>query len=61
MRHIFRVALLFLIVFSTFADAPITRPQIYGISFVRLKATDFEKSRAFYEKILGLRGGFDDC
>jgi catechol 2,3-dioxygenase-like lactoylglutathione lyase family enzyme len=30
------------------------RPKIYGIAFVRFKATDFEKSNAFYATVLGL-------
>lgn len=37
------------------------RPKIYSIAFVRLKATDFEKSNAFYAKVLGLKPGLDDC
>jgi catechol 2,3-dioxygenase-like lactoylglutathione lyase family enzyme len=40
---------------------PPARPKIYSIGFVRMKATDFEKSNAFYEKLLGLNRGFDDC
>jgi catechol 2,3-dioxygenase-like lactoylglutathione lyase family enzyme len=40
---------------------PPARPKIYSIGFVRLKATDFEKSNAFYENFLGLNRGFDDC
>ena len=46
---------------SALPTSSLPRPKIFGISFVRLKATDFEASRNFYEKILGLRGGFDDC
>jgi catechol 2,3-dioxygenase-like lactoylglutathione lyase family enzyme len=37
------------------------RPKIYGIAFVRVRAGDFEKSRSFYEKILGLKSGVDGC
>jgi catechol 2,3-dioxygenase-like lactoylglutathione lyase family enzyme len=40
---------------------PVARPKIYSIAFVRLKATDFAKSTAFYATILGLKPGFDDC
>jgi catechol 2,3-dioxygenase-like lactoylglutathione lyase family enzyme len=40
---------------------PPARPKIYSIGFVRLKATDFDKSNGFYEKFLGLNRGFDDC
>jgi catechol 2,3-dioxygenase-like lactoylglutathione lyase family enzyme len=42
------------------SDAP-PRPKIYGIAFVRMKAADFQKSRTFYEKILGLKSGIDGC
>jgi catechol 2,3-dioxygenase-like lactoylglutathione lyase family enzyme len=38
-----------------------SRPKIYSIAFVRLKATDFEKSNAFYAKVLGLKPGADYC
>jgi catechol 2,3-dioxygenase-like lactoylglutathione lyase family enzyme len=37
------------------------RPKIYGIAFVRFKAADVEKSRAFYSKIIGLTSGHDAC
>jgi catechol 2,3-dioxygenase-like lactoylglutathione lyase family enzyme len=41
-------------------DQP-ARPKIYGIAFVRFKATDLQKSSAFYSKIIGLRSGHDGC
>jgi catechol 2,3-dioxygenase-like lactoylglutathione lyase family enzyme len=37
------------------------RPDIYSIAFVRFKAVDLEKSRAFYGKILGLVPDSDHC
>src|SRR6266478_5526250 len=46
--------------FSSAAD-PIIRPKIYGIAFVRFKATDFEKSNAFYAKVLVLGHGKGGC
>jgi catechol 2,3-dioxygenase-like lactoylglutathione lyase family enzyme len=38
-----------------------SRPKIYSVAFVRLKATHLEKSNAFYAKVLGLKPGADDC
>lgn len=37
------------------------RPKIYGLAFVRIKATDFQKSSETYSKILGLRSGTNGC
>jgi catechol 2,3-dioxygenase-like lactoylglutathione lyase family enzyme len=37
------------------------RPQISGIAFVRIKASDFQKSSETYTKILGLRTGSNGC
>ena len=31
-----------------------TRPKITGISYVRFKSSNFDKSRAFYERTLGM-------
>src|SRR5262249_32308465 len=45
----------------TKAHSAPARPKIYSIGFVRLKAADFEKSDAFYQKSLALHRGFDDC
>src|SRR5215471_9138305 len=39
----------------------LVRPQIYGISFVRFKASDLAKSTAFYSKTLGLPSGRYAC
>jgi catechol 2,3-dioxygenase-like lactoylglutathione lyase family enzyme len=61
MKCILLLAAILLTGLPGLTDKSVLRPKIYGIAFVRLKATDFEKSRAFYENILGLRGGFDDC
>jgi catechol 2,3-dioxygenase-like lactoylglutathione lyase family enzyme len=33
------------------------RPKIYGVAFVRVKASDFQKSSETYSKILGLGSG----
>jgi catechol 2,3-dioxygenase-like lactoylglutathione lyase family enzyme len=38
-----------------------TRPKIYGIAYVRLKSSDFQKSAETYSKILGLRSGNFGC
>jgi catechol 2,3-dioxygenase-like lactoylglutathione lyase family enzyme len=46
---------------SSDAGSPPVRPKIYGISFVRFKATDFEKSTAFYAGVLGLGHGKGSC
>lgn len=53
------VALLF-IVSQGFANPP-SRPKILGISSVRFKSTDLDKSTAFYSKILGLPSGQYSC
>lgn len=38
-----------------------TRPKIYGIAYVRLKSSDFEKSAETYRKVLGLTSGNFGC
>jgi catechol 2,3-dioxygenase-like lactoylglutathione lyase family enzyme len=38
-----------------------TRPKIYGIAYVRLKSSDFQKSAETYSKILGLTSGTHGC
>jgi catechol 2,3-dioxygenase-like lactoylglutathione lyase family enzyme len=43
------------------ADQPASRPKIYGLAFVRVKASDFQKSSETYAKILGLHSGTNDC
>lgn len=45
---------------SASGQAP-QRPKIYGLAFVRIKASDFEKSSEIYSKILGLRKGTNGC
>jgi catechol 2,3-dioxygenase-like lactoylglutathione lyase family enzyme len=45
---------------SLASDAP-GRPKIYSIGFVRLKATDYEKSDKFYGNFVSLNKGLDDC
>ena len=37
------------------------RPKIYGIAFVRIKSSDFQKSSETYSKILGLTSGTNGC
>jgi catechol 2,3-dioxygenase-like lactoylglutathione lyase family enzyme len=37
------------------------RPKIYGIAYVRVKASDFQKSAETYSKILGLGTGSYGC
>jgi len=39
------------------ADEGPNRPKIYGIAFVRLKSSDFQKASETYSKILGLGTG----
>jgi catechol 2,3-dioxygenase-like lactoylglutathione lyase family enzyme len=41
--------------------APVPRPKISGIAFVRLASTDLAVSRAFYENALGFRSGLLAC
>ncbi len=54
------MALLLAAIPSIAADSA-GRPKIYGIAFVRLKATDMEKSKAFYGGVLGLQSGGPAC
>jgi catechol 2,3-dioxygenase-like lactoylglutathione lyase family enzyme len=42
-------------------NAQVPRPKIYSLAFVRLKATDMEKSNTFYDKFVRLKSGYDDC
>jgi catechol 2,3-dioxygenase-like lactoylglutathione lyase family enzyme len=44
-----------------FISAETPRPKISGISYVRLKASDFQKSSETYSKILGLSSGTNGC
>src|SRR5271169_1292276 len=37
------------------------RPKIYGLAFVRVKASDFQKTSETYRKILGLGTGTNGC
>ena len=49
---------------SAVLTAPVfgqTRPKIYGISYVRLRSSDFLKSSETYSKILGLPVGSFGC
>src|SRR5260370_12417421 len=50
-----------LCVVSSGAGSPLVRQKIYGIWFVRFKAADFEKSTAFYAKVLGLGHSKGSC
>jgi catechol 2,3-dioxygenase-like lactoylglutathione lyase family enzyme len=61
---LFRLGAFFFLPFlasSLNADGPAGRPKIAGIYSVTLKATDFDKSRVFYEKVLGLDPGKAGC
>jgi catechol 2,3-dioxygenase-like lactoylglutathione lyase family enzyme len=60
MHRVF-VVVAFLIAPSPSFAKPALRPKILGISFVRFKATDLDKSTTFYSKILGLRSGRESC
>jgi catechol 2,3-dioxygenase-like lactoylglutathione lyase family enzyme len=42
-----------------FAQTPM-RPKIYGMAFVRVKASDFQKSSETYSKVLGLGTGINE-
>jgi catechol 2,3-dioxygenase-like lactoylglutathione lyase family enzyme len=60
----FRAALLacLSLCLATFGpDQTAQRPKIYGLAFVRVKATDFQKSSETYSKILGLHSGTNGC
>lgn len=61
MKRTLLLGLALLIALSAVPASPLARPKIFGIAFVRFKATDFAVSRTFYEKVLGLRGGVEDC
>ncbi len=61
MKRILLLGLALLTSLSALPAGSVPRPKIFGIAFVRFKAADFAASRTFYEKVLGLRGGFDDC
>jgi catechol 2,3-dioxygenase-like lactoylglutathione lyase family enzyme len=58
---------LFTVVFALhllagFSQAQIPeRPKIYGIAYVRIKSSDFQKSSETYSKILGLGNGKYGC
>jgi catechol 2,3-dioxygenase-like lactoylglutathione lyase family enzyme/predicted enzyme related to lactoylglutathione lyase len=50
------------LVFSSLVSAQSPpRPKIYGIAFVRIKSSDFQKSSESYSKILGLTSGTNGC
>jgi len=56
------LALLALLPFTGFASPQTPqRPKIYGLAYVRIKASDFQKSTETYSKILGLSSGTDGC
>ncbi len=61
MKRALLLGLTLLTALSALPASPLPRPKIFGIAFVRFKVTDFAASHTFYEKVLGLRGGFDDC
>ncbi len=43
------------------APDSVARPRIISVAFVRFKATDFERAKAFYAKVLGLGHGKGGC
>jgi catechol 2,3-dioxygenase-like lactoylglutathione lyase family enzyme len=45
----------------TYSTEGTGRPKIYGIAYVKVKATDIEKSKEFYGGVLGLRAGGTSC
>lgn len=50
------------LVFSSLVSAQSPpRPKIYGIAFVRIKSSDFQKSSETYSKILCLTSGTNGC
>lgn len=55
---LFWVSLLFTAFLS--AQTP-QRPKIYGIAYVRIKSSDFQKAAETYSKILGLTSGTYGC
>ncbi len=60
----FRAAIAFCLSLSASIPSqaqPPLRPQISGIVFVRVKASDFQTSSETYTKILGLRTGSNGC
>ncbi len=61
LRQIILGAMTLVMVVPSFAADSAGRPKIYGIAFVRVKATDMEKSKAFYGGVLGLQSGGPAC
>jgi catechol 2,3-dioxygenase-like lactoylglutathione lyase family enzyme len=57
--RIFACVLLLFAVLASAQTPP--RPKIYGIAYVRLKSSDFQKSAETYSKILGLTTGVYGC
>ncbi|HTZ48735.1 MAG TPA: VOC family protein [Verrucomicrobiae bacterium] len=55
---LFCVSLLFTAYLS--AQTP-QRPKIYGVAYVRIKSSDFQKASETYSKILGLSTSGDSC
>ncbi|HUN62261.1 MAG TPA: VOC family protein [Candidatus Sulfotelmatobacter sp.] len=50
------------LLFTTFVSAQTPqRPKIYGIAYVRIKSSDFQKASETYSKILGLSPSGDSC
>jgi hypothetical protein len=50
------------LLFTTFLSAQTPqRPKIYGIAYVRIKSSDFQKASETYSKILGLSPSGDSC
>jgi catechol 2,3-dioxygenase-like lactoylglutathione lyase family enzyme len=60
LRPVFFVFAFLLLSGFVCAQTP-ARPKIYGIAFVRVKASDFEKSADTYSKILGFGIGTHSC
>lgn len=61
MRQVLLGATVLMVAMPNVAVETTGRPKIYGIAYVKVKATDLEKSKAFYRDTLGLQAGGPSC
>jgi catechol 2,3-dioxygenase-like lactoylglutathione lyase family enzyme len=60
LRTVILVCVCLALSIAAFAQSP-PRPKIYGIAYVRIKSSNFQKSAETYSKILGLTSGNFGC
>ena len=61
MRKIILIIAIGLATTAVHAADGVARPKIYGIAYVKVKATDIEKAKEFYGGVLGLRAEGESC